>query len=302
MDVRPIRKPAQQELLIAIHNAVESDDPIALEDHRAHLSSARDSAEFLAWDEGRAVGKADVAIEPTREIPYAHIHVLPDERRRGAGSALYAAVSAWARQRGREEIEVPVRDDDEKSLAFAERRGFRENGRERGLALDLTTLATPAVAAPDGIEIVTWADRPELAGAIYDVYLESVVDIPGEEDYEIEPFEGWLAHDMSGPGDKPEATFVALAGDEVVGYSKFSLTSAQPKVAHHDLTAVKRAWRNKGIARALKEAQIAWAKRAGYKQLRTRNEERNMPIRKLNARFGYKPAPGRIYLRGPVAS
>ena len=40
---------------------------------------------------------------------------------------------------------------------------------------------------------------------------------------QIEPFEDWLAHDMlAGPGDRPEATFVALAGAEVIGYAKFS--------------------------------------------------------------------------------
>lgn len=106
---------------------------------------------------------------------------------------------------------------------------------------------------------------------------------------------------MQGPGDRPEATFVALAGDEVIGYAKFSLTAAQPTTAHHDLTAVKRAWRGRGVARALKATQIAWAKANGYEELRTRNEERNAPIRRLNEEFGYRPTVGRIYMKGPLA-
>ena len=106
---------------------------------------------------------------------------------------------------------------------------------------------------------------------------------------------------MGGPGDRPEATFVALAGDEVVGYSKFSLTSAQPTTAYHDLTGVKRAWRGRGIAAALKSAQIAWARANGYERLFTNNEERNLPIKRLNERFGYRREPGRILVRGPVA-
>ena len=107
---------------------------------------------------------------------------------------------------------------------------------------------------------------------------------------------------MQGSGDRPEATFVALAGDEVVGYAKFSLTAAQPTTAHHDLSAVKRAWRGRGIAGALKAAQINWALANGYQELHTRNEERNEPIRRLNARLGYKPGIGRIYLVGPTSS
>jgi mycothiol synthase len=117
----------------------------------------------------------------------------------------------------------------------------------------------------------------------------------------MEPFEDWLAHDMQGSADRPEATFVALAGEEVVGYAKFFLTAAQPKEAFHDTTGVKRAWRGRGVAGALKRAQIAWAKGRGYERLVTGNEDRNEPIRRLNARLGYRESPGRIVMRGPLA-
>ena len=52
-------------------------------------------------------------------------------------------------------------------------------------------------------------------------------------------------------GDRAEATFVALASEEAVGYAKFHLSpQARPGVATHDRTAVKRTWRGRGIARA----------------------------------------------------
>ena len=41
----------------------------------------------------------------------------------------------------------------------------------------------------------------------------------------MDSFEEWLSKDMEGDGDRPEATFVALADDEVVGYAKLSLSS-----------------------------------------------------------------------------
>ena len=47
-----------------------------------------------------------------------------------------------------------------------------------------------------GVEIITWAERPELARGMYEVVLEAAPDIPGSEDETIEPFEHWLAHDM----------------------------------------------------------------------------------------------------------
>ena len=182
-----------------------------------------------------------------------------------------------------------------------ERRGFVEERREKGVALDLTAIEPPPVEPPPGVEIVTWADRPELARGLFEVSVETSPDVPGYEDETHEPFEAWLAHEMQGPGDRPEATFVAVAGDEAVGYAKFSLSSAAPTRAYHDLTAVKRDWRRRGIARALKSAQIGWAKANGFELLRTTNDERNTPMRRLNEQLGYRPAIGRIFLRGPLA-
>ena len=51
-----------------------------------------------------------------------------------------------------------------------------------------------------------------------------------------------------------------------------------------------------------KQAQIAWAKREGFERLETRNEERNEPIRKLNAELGYRPSGIRMLFRGPLSS
>jgi GNAT superfamily N-acetyltransferase len=83
--------------------------------------------------------------------------------------------------------------------------------------------------------------------------------------------------------------------------AKFSFTAARARDANHDMTAVKRVWRGRGVAGALKRAQIAWAKGAGYERLVTQNEVRNEPIRRLNERLGYRLAPGRIVVRGPVS-
>lgn len=302
IEVLPYADEADEQLGLDVYNSVWPQDRIGIPEERSFRASLRDHVDLLARLDGDVVGSAVGAILPHRpELVLALVTVLPERRRAGAGTDLYAAVSAWARERGLDTIETIVADDDGESLAFAQRRGFVEHSHEKGVSLDLTQIEPPTVAPPEGVEIATWAERPELARGIYEVALESEPDIPGAEDILPEPFEDWLAHDMQGPGDRPEATFVALAGDEVIGYAKFSLTAAQPTTAHHDLSAVKRAWRGRGVARALKATQIAWAKANGYEELRTRNEERNAPIRRLNEEFGYRPTVGRIYLKGPLA-
>jgi GNAT superfamily N-acetyltransferase len=135
---------------------------------------------------------------------------------------------------------------------------------------------------------------------MYEVACEAYPDVPGESEEEMAPFEEWLSRDLQGFGDPPEATFIALAGDEVVGYAKFSISNARPGVAHHDMTGVLRSWRRRGIAGALNRAEIRWAKENGYTRLETGNEHRNEPIRRFNERHGYWPEPGTIELRGPV--
>ena len=302
MEIRPTATPDEVERLVEIMNDVQPDDPATPNEFLSWGKQAREHIDVLAWDgEGRAVGGSRTFLSAAGPDPQIRLWVDPAERRRGAGSALYAEASRWAADRGQSHFLTWVAQEDEDSLAFAERRGFVETGRDRTLVLDLTAVEPPKVDRPPGIELTTWAERPELTRGLYDVAVESVPDIPGEEGT-VEPFEDWLAHDMQGTGDRPEATFVALAGDEVVGYAKFHLSEARPTIALHDLTGVKRAWRGRGIARALKAHQIRWAIENGYTRLQTGNEERNAPIRKLNERFGYRAGPGRISLRGPLAS
>jgi mycothiol synthase len=302
IEVAPVANEAEEQLSLDAYNETWPHTRYGLAEVQSFKTSVLDYADLLARSGAEVLGSGFAGIQPGfPELVSMVVTVPRGNRRRGAGTALYGAISGWARERGLERLETRVADNDPESLAFAQKRGFVEERREKGVSLDLTAIEPPPVALPSGVEIVSWAEHPELAGGMYEVMLDASPDVPGYEDEQPEPYEDWLAHEMQGAADKPEATFVAFAGDEVVGYAKFSLTSAQPTVAHHDLTAVKRAWRGRGVARALKATQIAWAKANGYEELRTTNDERNAPIRRLNAEFGYRPSVGRIHLKGPLA-
>ena len=78
------------------------------------------------------------------------------------------------------------------------------------------------------------------------------------------------------------------------------LSLTAPTAAGHSMTAVRRAWRGRGIAGALKATAINWALANGYTELHTSNEERNAPNNRLNGRLGYQPGIGRIHLVGPI--
>jgi mycothiol synthase len=302
IEVRRAFDRADEELSLELFNAVWPQHAVTMAEVDSFKRGTLGHADYVAALDGEPAGSGFIAILPQRPtVGSALLTVLAHKRGRGVGSTLYREVSRWCSAHGVETIEAPVEADDEESLGYAQRRGFIEIERYSKRVLELAALVPPAVASPSGVEIITWAERPELAPGIYAVAVEAYADVPGGEDEAMEPFEDWLAHDMQGSGDRPDATFVALADDDVVGYAKFHLTAAQPAVAFHDMTGVKRAWRGRGVAGALKRAQIGWAKANGYERLETGNEVRNEPIRRLNASLGYRESPGRLLLRGPVA-
>ena len=284
---------------LEVYNTVWPHDAVTIEAVHSYRDSAQDYVDYLVREDGVILGSGVGAIFAYRARRVVTlITVLAGKRRRGAGTALYEAISMWASERRARELEVSVSGDDRESLSYAQRRGFIEVRRQVGLVLSLVGISPLRVQPPGGIEIVTWAQRPELARGMYEVDLEIHPDIPGFEDVALEPFEDWMAHNMQRPTDSPEATFIALGGEEVVGFAKLSLTA--PTAAGHAMTAVKRAWRGRGIARALKATEINWALANGYTELHTSNEERNAPINRLNARLGYRPGIGRIHLAGPI--
>ncbi len=289
--------------LVAIHNVVRP-DPAEVET----FVDLRRQAEDMVWlvavtdghDAGAGIGVLGWHARP--QTAYVELWTLPGARGRGVGSAVLAELIAWSTGRGSIAVEMLAAEDDPASLGWAGRRGFREVGRDSRLVLDLVSVEAPEVRPPDGIDIVTWAERPGIERGMYGVYVEAEPDIPGQDDTEIWAFEQWLANDMQGVSDRPEAVFVALAGDEVVGFAKLAMPPRWTGQAYHDLTGVRRAWRGRGIAAALKRAQIRWAKEQGYTRLVTGNEERNEPIRRLNTRYGYRIEPGRVLLRVEIAS
>lgn len=287
---------------LAVSNAVRPRDPLT----PAMMVDWRRQADAMVWliatrdGADAAVGHGIIGWHAEPGVCQLELSVLEAQRGRGIGVTLLEQLSIWARARSQSFAVGTVEEVDTGSLAWAVGHGFAEVGRNSMLRLDLAEAHRPEVDAPEGIEIGTWAESPAAIGGMYEVACEAYPDIPGEESSEMAPFEKWRDNDLQGASDRPEATFVAFAGAEVVGYAKLALSEALPDIALHDITAVRRAWRGRGIAGALKRAEIAWAMDNGYTALRTFNEERNAPIRALNERHGYVIEPGEIRVRGSL--
>jgi GNAT superfamily N-acetyltransferase len=277
-------------------NADPDRPPPRLDNLRNNLAGNPDLGYLVARVAARPVGCGFVDVSQDA-VARAHVLVVPEARRRGIGTAILVAVSGRARANGRTHLEGELSASDEESLRFFRQRGFEKVGGEQAVVLDLTTAPAAAAAPPAGIRVVSRADMPEVVEGMYEVACEAEPDIPGGG--AVRPFDVWLSTEIERPSLRPELTFVALAGDEVVGYA---ILDSLGDEHWHRLTAVKRAWRGCGIAKALKLAQIDAARRSGIERLVTTNEERNVAMRTINETLGYRSEPrlSTVVLRGPT--
>jgi RimJ/RimL family protein N-acetyltransferase len=153
---------------------------------------------------------------------------------------------------------------------------------------------------PAGIEIVPLAERPEAIPAAYELACLALPELPLPTPIEPPELERWLDEEVTGPGVLAGGTLVALDGGRVVGFASLQRREADPGLAEHGLTAVAPTHRRRGIATALKQRQLAWAARNGYRELMTFTQDGNAGMQAVNARLGYEPQPAWIRVEAPL--
>jgi mycothiol synthase len=283
---------------VGVRNAVLPREPASVDEVRR--SRDRGSLVLLASVDGAVAGCGRAARSSMRDAAFALALVLPDFRRRGMGSALYAALSDHARAIGATFLRTRAEEGDAPAIDFLSHRGFVEVARECEVRLDLGA-AEPgvAVALPEGVDVVALASRLDLAPQAHALAVEVNGDGPALEGTEVPPFEEWRVENV----DEAllDGSFLALAEGRVVGLAGLTGRQADPGLAEHLLTAVSAPWRRRGIARALKLRQVDWARRVGYRELATWNAGTNAPMRRLNQAMGYQPLPVSITFHGPPA-
>lgn len=299
---------ADLDAIASIVNAVSPDDPTAIDEMRWADATYPGTARFVAESDGRPVGVGTVGriyMYPANfDGLWATVEVLPDDRRQGVGSALLVAVSERARAAGKSALHIPVTAARPDGFEFLRRRGFSEYERTKAARLDLAGLAPPPIDVPPGILLTTLAERPELVPGVHAVAVEAFPDIPsGDEPIAPGDLAEFRARDVDRPSIPHDAFMVALeaATGRVVGYASLILVpGTTSSVALHDMTAVVRDWRSRGVAGALKRATIGWAVANGLDALETGNDLDNAPVRALNARLRFRPMPDLMTMRGPL--
>ena len=247
---------------------------------------------LVAELDGEVVGSGTAGRSDLAGHGFVAPRVLAHARRRGIGSALLRELAAHVEGLGFETAGGSV--DDEGSLRFAERFGFREVDREVEQVRTVGAEQQPRV--PDGLEVVTVAERPELFERVYhelaaEAFGEFALDTP--LDVSLADWKrDWLTW--------PEGSFVALAGGEVVGVAGLIRDDDRPDRAENSLTAVRHDWRRRGLASTLKRMVLAWAAENGVREIYTWTQRGNDAMRAVNEQLGYVTRTVSIRVRGSL--
>ncbi|MEP7022956.1 MAG: GNAT family N-acetyltransferase [Actinomycetota bacterium] len=244
----------------------------------------------LAERDGQLVGSG---IADDSDLPGGFLcpRVLPGARRRGAGAAILAALARHNAEHGHAKTAAVV--EDEGSLAFAHRFGFAEVDREVEQIRKIGAESAPVI--PPGIEIVSVADRPELWEQAYHRVYETFADLALTAALQVS-LADWNRDYIK----TPEATFMALADGQVVGVASLRLDDDQPSRGETGYTAVRREWRGRGIASALKRTTLAWGAAHGMTEVYTWTQRGNDDMRAVNERLGYTYGAVSIRVEAPL--
>ena len=283
---------------LAIRAAVDPELPMTRESFDAEQSVAGrlDVVALLHGEHAGCAFTERLHDDPQSTTAAVSVRVLAPFRRRGIGTKLLDHVSAHAVELGATELHTGARSEAADLIAFYEAQRFVEVNRVQDLELDPAE-ARVSVAPPRGIELVAVAGREDLEAGMYDVALESEPDVPAARPAAVGSFDHWRRRTLS-PLAIRDLSFAALEGGEVVGYAVVGRSSSGEPT--HWMTAVRRSCRGRGIATALKSAQIAAAREAGFAVLRAQNDLPNAAMRRVNEKLGYRPRTELVYLARPL--
>ncbi|MEU7756202.1 GNAT family N-acetyltransferase [Micromonospora sp. NPDC049101] len=249
-------------------------EPPPEEDWTAFVAEADDRV--VGWVSAERIGTTAAA--DVGGINLLHVH--PEHRRRGIGTALLTAATDYLRPLGIRRVRAMALPD---ALPFARRHGYEPSREVRYSALDLN----PAPALPEpppGVRLRPIADvDPHL---LYVADVASAVDEPSDVPVDAKSYESWQYDVWDNLGLDKTAS-VAAEVDGVV--AAFSLVKRDGDRMWSDYTGSVPAYRGRGLARLAKTAALHRAAANGVRVAYTSNDEANAPMLAINARLGYRP-------------
>jgi GNAT superfamily N-acetyltransferase len=296
--------------LVAIRNAAYPDHLTNEDELRHQDASWEDDRYFrlrlmLEDGAGQVVGVGELRHMPEQFHPdkYAlFVAVDPPHRRRGHGSTLYATLTETLGERGALLVRSDAQESHPEGLTFLLRRGFHEVQRAWESRLDVGAFDPAPFAGAEarvsaaGITFTTLAEERRREGdgvlrAVYELDRDVSRDMPAVDPITDTSYEHFLKGVIDSPNVLPDAWFIARAGDTYAGVSSLWKSLELPDVLYQGITGVRREYRRRGIALALKLLGLRYARERGVREIRTWNNTINRAMLSINEAMGFRKQP-----------
>jgi len=256
---------------------------------------------------GEVVGSASYSQSPGSYNPhtfYLELAVAPQHQGRGVGAALYGRLLEAVFPLEPRSLRASAREDMARAARFWIERGFLEDSRWWESRLDVAAFdfapykGLEEKLRREGLTIRAVSELegdPEMRRNLHALFSEVRLDVPRHEPATPIDFETWLGFIFDDPNLLPDAYFVALDGEEYVGLTNLWRSEAGPEL-YTGLTGVRREYRRRGLALALKLRAVRYALEHGCPAIRTDNESTNAPMLAVNDQLGFAKLPAWIGL------
>jgi mycothiol synthase len=200
--------------------------------------------------------------------PHVRAHswcrVHPDHRGLGLGSAALKWIHARsvkvvpkAPPEARVIVSASVLAKDEAAHELLESRGWMPTRSFYLMRIDFDRPPEPPTF-PEDLELTTFAETgtvPDLARAVDEAFADHWGHVKTEEDVLVDRWEYWIRED---PDHDPSLWFLAMAEDEIAGFSLCSLEEeGNPERGWVSTLGVRRPWRRRGLGLALLRQSFA---------------------------------------------
>ncbi|HZX07440.1 bifunctional GNAT family N-acetyltransferase/NUDIX hydrolase [Kribbella sp.] len=258
-----------------------------------------------AFEDDRVLGAMlfEYRLADNLDAVEVEIDVPPQHRRRGIGTALWQWAVTRSSQLGRTivQTELGVPADPWPGAEFAARLGFAVEHVEEHFVVplpydELRLEELRSAGRPDGYRLTSWAGvcPPEHQQAYADLHSAMDLDVPtGGMTREVVP---WTVEKLETSEARVDRNYLALVtmahtfDGAPAGYTLIYLPRADAGHAQQDDTLVLREHRGHNLGTHLKLANLAQLAehRTTQRFLHTWTALTNAPMRKVNARFGFR--------------
>ncbi|HEX7004461.1 MAG TPA: GNAT family N-acetyltransferase [Trueperaceae bacterium] len=257
---------------------------------------AKGNHQLAALEGTRVVGLGQFGVRADDPSPgkyWGWFFVHRDYRNRGVDTALWdEAVSLLVRPVS---IWTCVREDFVATAGYLREREYREQFRSWGANLDLAGFdVRRASGLEEALKVrgIRLRSYPELSSdPLRDEKLLELQARLEEEAPHHEPIIPKRHPTIRDEETLIESLVVAVSGDEYVGLASLLDGGLFSEAAGSGFTGVKAAYRNLGVATAMKARTGSWAKARGYRAVNAGGSGDNAAILSVNRRIGFEVEP-----------